>query len=271
VAHLPDASGAKEGFVMHTFALNPRYEADFWEQGLRRPDDFLLCTDGVAVGQHACRVVRRIPFGEYQVFLKREQPVKWKDRFESWLAGFGWVSKACREWQVLHRLRECGLPCPEPLAMGELGNLAFLVVRGYADAVDLPTYLAYQPSEVERHVVIKSLGHTVAQLHGAGFTHPDLFAKHVFVHRRTLQVSFVDFQRTMIKRHISWNRRCRELARLDGTLHPGAVPIKERLAFLHAYLHRAQGRAEPALVRAMAVRISFERDRLLRQRRIRTM
>jgi tRNA A-37 threonylcarbamoyl transferase component Bud32 len=256
---------------MQLFQLNPQYEADFWEQGLRRPDDFLVCTDGVTVGQHASRIVRRIPFGEYLIFLKREQPVQWKDRLGSWLGGFGWVSKSQREWMVLHRLREFGLPCPEPLAMGEVGNMAFLVVRGYADAIDLPTYLAFRPTELERHQVMRNIGHAVADLHSAGFTHPDLYAKHVFVHRSTLQVSFVDFQRTVIKKNISWKQRCRELARLDATLHPGAVEIKERLSFLIAYLHRAYGHAPKDRIADASVRICAERDRLLCRRRIRAM
>ncbi|HMP16335.1 MAG TPA: lipopolysaccharide kinase InaA family protein, partial [Gemmatales bacterium] len=69
--------------------------------------------------------------------------------------------------------------------------------------------------------------------HQAGFTHPDLYAKHVFFHRPTLQVMFVDYQRTRIVKHLSLQHRCRELARLDATLHPGAVPFQERLTFLH--------------------------------------
>jgi len=256
---------------MPLFQLNPRYEADFWEQGLRRPDDFLVCSDGVTVGRHACRDVRRIPFGEYQIFLKREQPVRWQDRLHAWLAGFGWVSKSRREWMVLQRLRELQISCPEPLAMGELGGLAFLVVRGYADSVDMPTYLAHRPTEAERHVVMRNIGHGVADLHSAGFTHPDLYAKHVFVQRRTLEVSFVDFQRTMLRKRISFHQRCRELARLDATLHPGAVSFRERLTFLYAYLHRAYGHARPGQVRDAAIRVALESNRLLKRRRVRAM
>ncbi len=253
------------------FYLNPLYEADFWQHGLRRADDFIVCTDGVAVGRHASRHVRRIPLGDYQIYLKREEPVQWKDRFESWMSGFGWCSKARREWQTLVKLRDQGLPCPEPLAVGEVNNLAFLVVRGYADSCDLPTYLAFRPSQEERHTVLRNLGHAIADLHGAGFTHPDLYAKHVFVHRPTLNVSFVDYQRTRLVTSMNMANRCRELARLDATLHPGAVPAKERLTFLHAYLHRAFGHAQQRHVRQAAQLVSVEASRLLQRRRIHAM
>ncbi|HQR05402.1 MAG TPA: lipopolysaccharide kinase InaA family protein [Gemmatales bacterium] len=253
------------------FYLNPLYEADFWQQGFRKVDDFLVCSDGVAVGRHASRHVRRIPLGDFQIYLKREEPVQLKDRFESWMSGFGWCSKARREWQVLVKLREHGLPCPEPLAVGEIGNLAFLVVRGFTDSCDLPTYLAFRPSPEERHKVLRNLGHAIADLHRAGFTHPDLYAKHVFVHRPTLNVSFVDYQRTCMVKNISMPSRCRELARLDATLHPGAVPAKERLTFLHAYLHRAFGQVQSRQVKQAAQLVSVEANRLLHRRRIHAM
>jgi len=253
------------------FYLNPRYEADFCQQGFRRMDDFLVCCDGVVVGRHASRHVRRIPLGDYQIFIKREEPVQWKDRFESWLSGFGWCSKARREWQILVQLRDRGLPCPEPLAVGEINNLAFLVVRGFTDSCDLPTYLAFRPSEEERHTVLRNLGHAIADLHGAGFTHPDLYAKHVFVHRPTLNVSFVDYQRTCRVKSMRIPARSRELARLDATLHPGAVPAKERLTFLHAYLHRAYGNVQHGQVRQVAQLVSAEASRLLSRRRIHAM
>lgn len=253
------------------FYLNPLYEADFWQQGFRKVDDFLVCSDGVAVGRHASRHVRRIPLGDYQIYLKREEPVQLKDRLESWLSGFGWCSKARREWQILVKLRERGLPCPEPIAVGEISNLAFLVVRGFSDSCDLPTFLAFRPSHEERHKVLRNLGHAIADLHGAGFTHPDLYAKHVFVHRPTLNVSFVDYQRTCFVKTMSMPSRCRELARLDATLHPGAVPARERLTFLHAYLHRAFGHVQSQQVRQAAQLVSAEANRLLHRRRIHAM
>jgi hypothetical protein len=157
------------------------------------------------------------------------------------------------------------------LAFGSTGNLAFLVVRGYSDSVDLPTYLAFRPSLEDRHQVLRHLGHAIADLHNSGFTHPDLYAKHVFVHRPTLQVSFVDFQRTRILRHVPYGQRYRELARLDATLHPGAVPAKDRLTFLHAYLHRSFGHIRPQQVRDAATVIAAEGRRLLRRHRIQAM
>jgi tRNA A-37 threonylcarbamoyl transferase component Bud32 len=256
---------------MSLFYVNPRYEPALRQQGLRSPDDFLICSDGVTVGRHASRHVRRLAVGDYQIFLKREHPVSWKDRFESWRWGFGWISKSQREWHVLLKMRERGLPCPEPLAVGSVRNMAFLVVRGYCDCVDLPHYLAFRPSRADRHCVLRHLGHAVADLHNAGFTHPDLYAKHIFIHRPTLHVSFVDFQRTRCLARIAPNIRYRELARLDASLHPGAVPFTERLTFLHAYLHRSYGHVRQKQVREAAAAISAESRRLLRRSRIRAM
>lgn len=256
---------------MNLLLVNPQYAPDLWKQGLRGVNDFLTYSDGVTVGTHTHRHVRRLNLGGFLGFLKRESRIPMKDYLASWFAGFGWHSKSLREWYVLAQLKEKGIACPEPLAVGEENGQAFLMTLGLKNAVDLPTYLGFQPSREDRHQVLRNMGHAVADLHTHGFTHPDLYAKHIFVNRTSLQVCFVDFQRTRKCAAIDYHTRCRDLAAIDASLHPAAVPAQERLAFLHAYLHRCFHTVSRVMVRQYAADVIRQSHRLLQRNRVQHM
>src|SRR3954467_8971569 len=103
-----------------------RSESRDWLEtlGLRTARDF-LALPGVVVSGHVGRNVSRVDLGGTTAYLKREHRVRVRDRFRSWLDGFGWSSISAREAAVLCRLDEHGLPGPKGLAYGEADGQAF--------------------------------------------------------------------------------------------------------------------------------------------------
>ncbi len=221
---------------MAALLINPRYALFLWKLGLRSLHDFMSIEDGVLVGGHRHRDVRQLTLDQQQVFLKKEYVIPWKDVFINWLHGFGLVTKAGREWRLLHQLRELGFFAPEPIAYGERQGKAFLLLRALPMAVDLPRFLKQNPNQNNRRRILEQLADTLARFHNAGFVHADLYAKHVFIGTESSDIGFVDYQRTRFyPRGVPSASRWRDLASLSASLHASAVSSKDRLRFFSRY------------------------------------
>lgn len=218
---------------------------------------------------HPSRTVCRFELGSWRGFLKRQHWIPWKDYLGSWWAGFGFVDRSRREWNTLLALRKHGLACPEPLAVGCKKGQSFLLVRELEGAVDLHTYLTSQATTPSaRQNLARKLGRMLARFHDAGFTHPDLYAKHVFIRRADGRVAFIDFQRTQHRPWISWRSRWRDLAALHASLGEALVTATDRLRCLRAYLKEAGAAWR---LRQGMVAIRRRTQRLLRRRKIKAM
>lgn len=252
--------------------IHPDFAHLLRHHDLRTFGDFFYYGDGEPIGAHPTRSVVKIRLGGLTAYLKRENRRPWKEYLGSWWAGFGWVSKSRREWRVLRALQAIGIGCPEAIAVGEEGGRAFLLIRALPAVQDLQSYLTegYGADWVVRRQLARYLGEAVARLHEAGFTHPDVYAKHVFVDVDDQAISFIDFQRTRFRRWIRWASRWRDLAALNASLSEGLVSTRDRLACLSAYLRytgRAEGRARRLALHAIARRTRH----LLERRKIRAM
>jgi len=220
-------------------------------------------------GGHPSRNVSRFELGPYRGFLKRQCWIPWKDYVLSWWAGFGFVDRSRREWNTLVALRRRGIPCPEPLAVGTHNGQSFLLLRELEGSIDLTTYLVEcKPAPSELRLLARKLAGLLARLHGAGFTHPDLYAKHVFVHRDDLTLALIDFQRTAWHRRVPWRKRWRDLAALDASLGQQLVSENYRQYFLACYLRAARA---PQLAGRAVRAIRRRSDYLLRRRKVRAM
>jgi hypothetical protein len=131
------------------------------------------------------------------------------------------VSKCEREAKLLEELEAAGFPHPACVAFGEHEGRAFLLVE-QLPGVELREFLCDNPLSPD-------IGRQVAELHAAGFSTPDLTAKHVFVEPFTL----IDWQ-SAERRRPSLAERVRSLAALHASV-ADATP-RERLRFLREYL-----------------------------------
>lgn len=240
----PIGSGGtgEPGLVDRTGKLivHPRYRAWLKRHGLTRIEDFFQL-NGEIVSGHPERNVAQVTVtdGECQrvVYLKREHKVSWRVRWKNRRQGFGKVSKCEREAITLDRLERAGLPGPQWLAYGEdRSGRAFLLVDGLERNLDLPDYLReIQPNEADRRLLAERIAVRLAEIHEAGFSTPELAAKHIFVNQVSLAVTLIDWQSTPVPGPVGWADRCRQLANLFATLPGEATHGREPAYFLRAY------------------------------------
>ncbi len=259
---------------MPFLVTNPTYREYLDRQGLTEPGRF-LALPGVIVTGHPQRHVLQLTLGDgpssLVAFLKKEHRVCWKDRLASAWAGFGLVSKSCREATILQALARADVGCPEWIAAGEDGTgQAFLLLRDVADGVDLRRFLQQPLPPAERRRWARRLGENLARLHAAGFNHPDLYSKHVLVQPESGRFSFLDWQRSRQWRSLSWRRRGRDLAALNATLADDLASARERLVCFRAYC-RAAGFGKSPTRQRLGQFILRHSERLLKRRRIREM
>ncbi len=208
------------------------HRAALQELGLTGPEHF-LALGGVVVGGHSDRQAVRLQLGTLPLILKRERHTGWLDRLISAWAGFGLVSRCVREGRILQALQREGLPGPEWVACGQEGGCSFLLIRT-APGCDLRTLATQERDPVRRLRLARQLGRVLARLHAAGWTHGDLYAKHVLVHEDELLL--LDWPRARRQHCPTWTRRAEDLAALHATLLNDLATRAERLACLRAYL-----------------------------------
>lgn len=219
--------------------IHPGYRPLFEHCGLREAGDFLRLS-GVILCGHADRHVQYVNLepddGSFGMFLKREHRIPWRQRLASFRAGFGFVSRSAREARLLELLRQAGVGCPEVLAVGEEGGRAFLLLREQKDAIDLRAFLV---DHRQRRELACALGAALARMHAAGFSHPELFAKHVLVSTDPeRRFCLLDWQRAAAPHVLSEKERLGDLGALDASLSSTLASRTDRLACLRSYLQQ---------------------------------
>ncbi len=197
----------RRGFV----EVNPRYRELLQQEGLIEAGDF-LDVRAVIVSGHPDRNVAQLTLGDGPApatfYLKREERVSWVVRLTNALAGFGFTSLSLREACLLRALPHAGIDGPEWVAVGEdRSGRAFLLLRSVSGAVELRSALAEDRDVHNRRQLARVLGAALAKVHDAGYDHPDLYAKHVLVDPASLDLVFLDWQRSCRRRNLSLSIR----------------------------------------------------------------
>ncbi len=246
-----------------------------WLTGLGLCDsaDFLRLP-GEIIGGHISRNVARVrlpsPTGERVAYLKREHSISWRDRLKHAFDGYGFTSKSERELRVLRQLQSTNLTAPEWLAWGTDGNgRAFLLIEESVGYIPLNRLLEREVESAVRREFADSLGELLADYHAAGFTQPDLLAKHVLVNERTLQIAVIDWQRTKRRKSFDIKSSFRALAQLHASLNDTMTWRALQYRCLQTYLMilKDRGISMPSL-RQSAERIGRLATRLRRSRGI---
>jgi len=193
----------------------------------------LIELPGVVVSGHVGRNVSRVVLSDETAYLKSEHRVRWRDRLRSFLDGFGPVSVSEREYRVIRRLREYGLPAPRPLACGEVDARAFLLLAEADGAVELLRLPRVDPG------LAATIGRIVGEIHNAGVDQPDLCAKHFLVNPDTGDVTILDWQRATLRGTVPWRNRVRSLAAFRATCSDTLLPPVSWAQFLTEYASAA--------------------------------
>jgi len=222
------------------------------QNGLTRFSDFVGCQRGEVVHSHGSRDVRRVELtgenGSKTVYLKRFGPAHLKDAVKDLLCLRRVRTRAVAEFEMLCAFKRAGLAVPDALACGERHVLArdrasFLMVDSLSSHRPLDEVLTRLDDRRRRRRLIVAVARFVRRMHEAGCTHTDLFAKHLFTEEDGdggWSISVIDLMRARQGTSVSKRRRGRDLAALLVSLRPEAISLRERLAFLLAYLDKTK-------------------------------
>jgi tRNA A-37 threonylcarbamoyl transferase component Bud32 len=249
------------------------FAEEFASLGLDSADGFLDLPGEVVSGhpdRHVVRVV--LPGSSSAYYLKRQHAVSRREKWRNWRAGFGWVSRSEREAVTLGQLSGQYLPCPRWAAVGADGRgRAFLLIEELAGAVDLRKTLGDAGlSPTGRIKLARNLGRLIARYHSAGFTTPDLSAKHVLVSPGSEPVTLIDWQSSVQGSDVPLQNRLRALATLHASLVEALASPRERLRVMWAALKQFRG-SDPELprFRDLVQQVLAEAHKLSKRRSIR--
>jgi len=256
--------------------IKPSKRALLLDEGVEKACD-LFNKEGVRVTGHGWKTgrhVSRISLGNGSAstesfgFLKKEYAPSWIKSF------FVQSSGVLHEARILKALELEGIPAPLWLAVGKTSKgESFLLVDEIPDTVNLKTYLTEQRSRIQRKEVLRRLAWILARIHTLGFSHVDLYSKHILINPETRQVFLLDWQRSFRLSDLPWHNRAGNLARLHATLDEAILQPREKLAFLASYLEATaqfgQGKMILPMFHLLALDIDREAIRLLKYRHIR--
>ena len=241
IAIEPEPSRMTEPASRGRIVFHPRYEQFLRKCGIDSALAALELPGEIVCGhpdRHVCRVVLQCGTARKVMYLKREHQVPIRAKLRNQRDGFGWVSRSEREAAMLKTLEETGLPGPQWLAYGNDGTgRAFLLVDELAGAANVRAVLCDNGlSQTDRRVLTRHAAHAIATLHRAGFSTPELAAKHLFINPSAQSVTLVDWQSATANAEIPDATRARQLAGLHTSLAAELLGTRDRLRFVGAYL-----------------------------------
>ncbi len=218
--------------------INPAFAELFARLGLNSATSFLELPGEVVSGHPDRHVLRvELPGAQHAFYLKRQHVVGWREQLRNRLAGFGWSARCQREAEMLKQLASCELPVPRWACFGTHESRAFLLVEEVPDAIDLRRALSDNTLSLpQRRLLATRIGESIAVIHAAGFSTPDLSAKHILVNPHTHTVTFLDWQSATRTTNVSEKDRVNALAALHASLAEPLASPSERARAVRAYV-----------------------------------
>jgi tRNA A-37 threonylcarbamoyl transferase component Bud32 len=206
-----------------SFAAEPEHRSELERLGLGSTESCLAFDRGEVVkAQIPGRDVVRVACSRGWYYLKR-------------VRGKGW-REVLHEHAMLLRLREAGLPVPEPVALGASGEEAALVTVGLSTQTTLEDALLHGPLSEERlRVLLERVAALLRELHGLGVNHRDFYAGHIHLDEED-RVYLVDLGRAEARARVPRRRVVKDLAALHFSIPRRVVRSSLRMRFLRAYL-----------------------------------
>jgi heptose I phosphotransferase len=249
---------------MATLTIHPDYRPLLVARNLADFDALFSAAEGHAIDGHRTRAVSRLRLRDAEgrpvvIYLKREWGTRagasWRD-----LLRLRWpMPNARREWVNAMKLAAAGIRVAPPVAWGfgagpdgPRSLIAFCEVPGQSlaaliHAVDTGLMT---PSPQLRRAVAGAVGRAVRLMHQAGFSFPDLYAKHLYLENlddEEPDVVLIDLARV---RRLAGQRAAWDLAALLASTARRAVHATDRLRTMCAYLDRRHLHVEDrALIR----------------------
>jgi heptose I phosphotransferase len=162
------------------------------------------------------------------------------DGFFAGLFAQAFSSPAAREWHVLGRLQELGVPAPRPAAcleelQGGRVTRAAVITVGLDAGANLEQVLVEQPMPAaRRHELARELARLLKTMHEGGVNHRDFYLVHILVGPDD-KLYVTDLNRADLRRRVPRRWRVKDVAAL---LHsaPPQVTATDKARFAKAYL-----------------------------------
>ena len=252
---------------MATLEIQPEFRAMLEAAGLATFDALFDAGARELVDGHAERSVSRLHLraadgSPVVVYLKRQWGAAARPPLKD-LEHIQWpMLPARREWRNALRLLAADIPVSPPAAWGHDDSpggprslIAFQEVAGPSLAAwlhDCEGAPAADSADLRR-AVATAIGQAVRQLHDAGFSFPDLYAKHIYLEGLDggqVRIVLIDVSRL---RRATERRRWEDLAALYVTTDTPCVTARDRLRVFKTYFGGAWRSALPAIL-ALAAR-----------------
>jgi len=247
---------------MATLEIQPEFRALLEAAGLATFGALFAAGERELVDGHAERSVSRLRLqaadgSPVVIYLKRQWGAAARPPLKD-LEHLHWpMLPAKREWQSALRLVAAGVPVSTPVACGRDDSpdgprslIAFQEVAGPSLAAwlhDCQGAPAADSADLRR-AVGEAIGKAVRRLHDAGFSFPDLYAKHIYLEglkEGRVRIVLIDVSRL---RRATERRRWEDLAALYVTTDTPCVTARDRLRMFKTYFGGAWRSALPAVL-----------------------
>jgi len=247
---------------MATLEIQPEFRALLEAAGLATFDALFAAGARELVDGHAARSVSRLELRAaggppVVIYLKRQWGSAARPPLKD-LMSLRWpMLPARREWTNAMRLLAAEVPVSPPVAWGRGdspdGPRSLIAFR----KVDGPSLAAWlrdceggkaPAAPALRRAIGEAIGKAVRRLHDAGFSFPDLYAKHIYLEgleSGLIRVVLIDVSRL---RRLTERRRWEDLAALYVTTDTVCVTARDRLRVFKAYFGDAWRSAIPAVL-----------------------
>ncbi len=177
------------------------------------------------------------------------------------------------EWSWMQRLRQDGIACARPVALGEDldsgRETRSVLVSESVPGQSLERWMAQWHELEPRRVreVLLGVARLVSRLHSKGYVHRDLYLSHIFYDassRGDEALRLIDLQRVIRPRWRQARWIVKDLASLNFSAPPQCFSLADRLRWLLVYL--GTGKLDPT-VRRLAYRVVGKTMRIARRER----
>lgn len=244
----------------HTGSLNDILVANGYEGTLRSAGldslDALFAVSGEILGKpglapwrHRIRLTLTMHGSDKTFYLKRFTAPPPSARREVRRSGTGARSVAGMEWSWMRRLASDGIPCAEPVALGEQlhrGREVRSAILTRAVPGRSLESLCKEWTMDDRGTfgrLVLPFAELVARLHAGGYIHRDLYLSHVFHDSEASpdrSLRLIDLQRVMRPsvRHRRWI--VKDLASLNHSVPAGLIRNVDRVRWLKHYMQTSK-------------------------------
>jgi len=235
---------------------------------------------GEEVRRIGARSTTRIPMGKsglpWEVYLKRFQPLGWKERVKNWLSLKSAHHGARPEFDAALRFHQLGISSIEPLIFGESRGRSLLVTRGLTGYRDVKELLATRYPGVVLPAVMnqlaESLGILARTMHTAGLHHQDFYLNHILVRvdpenptAAPEDLRIIDLGRVCERHPLAFRWVLKDLSQLNYSA--ALVPLSVKIRFLRTYLGRRLKKQDRRWIRRLLAKSDWI-DRHTRRHRL---